>query len=200
MLAQLPAAGGSQPLLDASSNASHTVAVAAKSLRTSRTPAGDGSVKSTIRQRRPFRSPAHEAVVALLLTSNTVRWRYQDLLAEHDLSLPAYNVLRILRGAGSAALPTLEIGQRMIERTPGVTRLLDGLVARGLVARARTGADRRQVLCLATPAGLALLRTLDPVIDALDETAMAGLTRAEATRLVRLLDKVRLQNSTPPAP
>lgn len=165
--------------------------MAAKNLRTSSAPADDGSVKSAIRQRRPFRSAAHEAVVALLLTANTVRWRYQDLLAEHDLSLPAYNVLRILRGAGSAALPTLEIGERMIERTPGVTRLLDGLVARGLVARARTGNDRRQVLCLATPAGLALLRSLDATIDALDEAATAGLSRAEQTRLVRLLDKIR---------
>lgn len=173
--------------------------MAAKTSRSTSPRAGNGSVKSAIRQRRPFRSAAHEAVVALLLTSNTVRWRYQDLLAAHDLSLPAYNVLRILRGAGSAALPTLEIGARMIERTPGVTRLLDGLTARGLVARARTGEDRRQVLCLATPAGLALLRSLDPAIDALDEAAMAGLSRAETTRLVRLLDKLRNHQTTPRA-
>ena len=44
-------------------------------------------------------------------------------------------MLRILRGAGAEALPTLEIAQRMVEQTPGVTRLLDRLEAKQLITR-----------------------------------------------------------------
>ena len=50
--------------------------------------------------------------------------RLEALVKAADITLAQYNVLRILRGAGEAGLPTLEIGQRMVEQTPGITRLL----------------------------------------------------------------------------
>lgn len=151
-----------------------------------------GSVAAAIRQTRPFRSAAQEAVVALLLTAEAVRWPLQDLLGrEHDLTLQQYNVLRILRGAEPGGLPTLEIAARMIERTPGVTRLLDRLEAKGLVTRERSASDRRQVFCRITAAGAHALKVLDQPVDALDDGVMAGLDPAEQRTLVRLLDKVR---------
>jgi DNA-binding MarR family transcriptional regulator len=155
-------------------------------------PAPAGSIQAAIKQSRPFRSPAQEAWIGLMLTSEAVRWPFHDLLAgRHDLTLQQYNVLRILRGAGAEGLPTLEIGVRMFERTPGVTRLLDRLEAKGLVARERAAADRRQVFCRLTTGGADLLRTLDRPIDALDDKVMAGLTAAEQRELIRLLDKLR---------
>jgi DNA-binding MarR family transcriptional regulator len=102
-----------------------------------------------------------------------------------------YNVLRILRGAGPDGLPTLEIGTRMIEQAPGVTRLLDRLEAKQLVLRVRCLSDRRQVFCHITDAGLALLASLDDAVNEADTTAMSGLTRAETKTLIELLDKVR---------
>lgn len=149
------------------------------------------SVAAAIRQTRPFGSPAHEAVVGLLLTTETVRWPFQDLLAGHDLTLQQYNVLRILRGAGPAGLPTLEIATRMIERTPGVTRLIDRLERKALVARQRCADDRRQVFCGITDAGLALLKRLDKPIDALHQAVMAGLSSDQQAELIGLLDCVR---------
>lgn len=156
------------------------------------TQAPAGSIQAAIRQTRPFRSPGQEAVVGLLLTTEAVRWPYQDLLAERcDLTLQQYNVLRILRGAGRDGLPTLEIAARMVERTPGVTRLLDRLEDKGLVERERSAEDRRQVFCRLSPAGTELLRSLDRAIDALDDGVLAALTKAELEELVRLLNKVR---------
>ena len=70
-------------------------------------------------------------------------------------------MLRILRGAGPEGLPTLEIAARMIEHSPGVTRLLDRLEARKLVRRVRCPEDRRQVLCHATEAARRLLAGLE---------------------------------------
>ncbi len=108
-----------------------------------------------------------------------------------DVTPQQYNVLRILRGAGDAGLPTLEIAERMIEQAPGVTRLLDRLEAKSLVRRERCARDRRQVLCYITADGTKLLARLDGPIDEADEAAMAGLTESETKTLIRLLDKVR---------
>src|SRR4029077_205344 len=83
------------------------------------------SLQHELRQRRPFTSPAHEAVVGLMRTADLVRRHMTALVEPHGITLQQFNVLRILRGAGDDGLPTLEVAERMVEQTPGVTRLLD---------------------------------------------------------------------------
>jgi DNA-binding MarR family transcriptional regulator len=112
-------------------------------------------------------------------------------LEPHDITLQQYNVLRILRGAGEQGLPTLEIGERMIEQAPGVTRLLDRLEAKALVRRERCAQDRRQVLCWLTASGLELVERLDEPVDSADAQAVAMLTPDEQDRLLRMLDAIR---------
>src|SRR5512143_1379485 len=116
-----------------------------------------GTIRDEIRQTRPFESAADEAVVTLLATADRVRSALSGVTEAHAITLQQYNVLRILRGAGAAGLPTLEIATRMIEKSPGITRLLDRLEARRLVRRVRCPEDRRQVLCHATEAAHRLL-------------------------------------------
>lgn len=148
-------------------------------------------VQREIGQRRPFRSRRQEAVVALLRTTDVIRWLASRVLEVHGITPQQYNVLRILRGAGTKGLPTLEIGGRMIERAPGITRLMDRLEAKGLVRRERCPADRRQVLCYIAPAGLELLERLDQPVDEFDHAAFAMLSDREVEGLVTLLDRIR---------
>jgi MarR family transcriptional regulator, organic hydroperoxide resistance regulator len=148
-------------------------------------------VHEEIRQRRPFQSVAQEAVVALMRTTDLVRRHAAALLEPHGLTLQQYNVLRILRGAGADGLPTLEIAGRMIEQTPGITRLLDRLEAKELVRRQRCPKDRRQHLCWITPKALAILQKLDtPSVRQAEET-MKGLRHKDREVFVGLLDAVR---------
>lgn len=107
------------------------------------------------------------------------------------ITIQQYNVLRILRGAGSVGLPTLAIRDRMIEEAAGITRLLDKLEAAGYVVRERSTPDRRQVLCQITPAGLRLLTQLDEQVDRANEYALGMLTDPEKHALVELLGAVR---------
>jgi DNA-binding MarR family transcriptional regulator len=161
-------------------------------------PAALSPTATAIRQTRPFRTPSAEAVVALLLAAEALRNRLTDVFAAHEELTPQqYNVLRILRGAGEAGLPTLEIVERMIERTPGVTRLLDRLEDKGLVRRERPADDRRRVVARATPRALALLKRLDPVVDAVDAQACAGLSAAECAAFVDSLVRVRERLADP---
>lgn len=143
------------------------------------------------RQRRPFRSPAQEAAVALLRTADTVRRHFSELLESHGITLPQYNVLRVLRGAGPDGLPTLEVADRLIERTPGITRMMDRLEAKGWVWRERSPEDRRVVICHLAPAGGKLLARLDAPMDEADERALKPLTVTELKRLIDMLDRVR---------
>ncbi|MCA8973951.1 MAG: MarR family transcriptional regulator [Planctomycetes bacterium] len=150
------------------------------------------SVRQAIRQNQPFRSLRHEAMVALLLTTDELRRPMQQLLATRDgLTHQQYNVLRILRGARGEGLPTLEIAERMIERTPGVTRLLDRLEAKGLVRRERSAKDRRQVFCYLSAAGEVLVDELDAPVEALDDQLFATLPDGQVRALIDVLDRLR---------
>lgn len=147
-------------------------------------------LQAEIRQSKPFASKQQEAMLGLLRTADRVGRLITDRLEPVGVTRQQYNVLRILRGAGEA-LPTLEIGERMVEQAPGITRLLDRMEAKGWVHRRRCKEDRRQVLCSITRTGKRLLAGLDEPVSALDDEALAMLTRKELAELIRLLDKVR---------
>lgn len=151
---------------------------------------GPKSIREEIMQKRPFRSKGQEATVALLRTTWMVRRRFEALMAGHDLTLQQFNVLRILRGA-DAALPTMEVADRMIEREPGITRLIGRLESKGFVVRKRCGEDARRVLCEITEAGLAVLTELDDAVVEMDDQVLGDLTERELDDLISYLDRIR---------
>jgi DNA-binding MarR family transcriptional regulator len=144
-----------------------------------------------IRQRRPFPSVAQEGVVSVMRTADLLRRQMAALVEPFGITVQQFNVLRILRGGGPDGLPTLEVGARMIEEMPGVTRLLDRLESKGLVRRQRCPKDRRQHLCWITKEGLDLLGGLDDQVVTSSENALKGLSREQQSTLVRLLDQLR---------
>lgn len=148
-------------------------------------------IQSEIKQKRPFRSRQQEAGIALLRTADVVRRRIARVIEAGGVTLQQYNVLRILAGAGPDGMPTLEIAGRMIERTPGITRLLDRLEARKLVRRERCPTDRRQVLCRISEPGRAVLRQLEGPVNDADHDALGSIAAGDLDRLIGLLDAVR---------
>jgi DNA-binding MarR family transcriptional regulator len=157
-------------------------------------------IEQEISQTKPFASSAVVPLIALLRTANLVERQYNALLEPFDLTLQQFNVLSILRGAEPHGHPVQEIGSRMIAVSPGVTRLVDKLVARRLVVRVPGVADRRQVICRITPAGLALLSRIDAPLLALDDALMTPVLEAERELLVELLDRIRAPLLPEPLP
>lgn len=155
------------------------------------------TVAEEIGQNIPFRSPGQEAMVSLLRTADEVRRYLNGQLAPEDITLQQYNVLRILRGAGEGGLPTLEIGKRMVEHHPGVTRLIDRLIAKGFVERARGREDRRKVVCTITDKGLTVLTKLDGVIDHADAVVRGSLPDSDLRALIGQLDTLRANLQAP---
>jgi DNA-binding MarR family transcriptional regulator len=154
-------------------------------------------IYAEIEQTRPFARPQQEALVTLTRTADVVRHALERDLAPHGISPEQYNVLRILRGAGRTGHPTLEVARRMISRSPNVTRLIDKLIAGGLVKREQGTRDRRQALVRLTPAGSRRLQALDRVVDR--ALGQLDLSDRESATLIRLLDKVRGRVARPTA-
>jgi MarR family transcriptional regulator, organic hydroperoxide resistance regulator len=147
-----------------------------------------------LKQTRPFASKAQEATVALLRTADVVRRRLARVVAPQGITLQQYNVLRILRGAGGEPMAALDIAGRLIEETPGVSRLLDRLVLKKLIQRDRCSADRRRLECSITAKGMELLERLEKPVLAADSGAMDGLTAREVATLNELLARIRRHN------
>jgi DNA-binding MarR family transcriptional regulator len=150
-----------------------------------------GTIREEIRQQRDFSSSAEEGVVTLVATADRVRDGLSREVTGHGITLQQYNVLRILRGAGDDGLPTLEIAARMVEKSPGITRLLDRLEARKLVRRVRCPNDRRQVLCYSTREATRLLAALDAPMAAAAERCLSALGKDRTLVLIGLCDEVR---------
>jgi DNA-binding MarR family transcriptional regulator len=132
-----------------------------------------------------------EVFVSLLRAADALARGAETIVKHHNLSGTQYNVLRILRGAGPDGLACREVGCRMISRDPDITRLLDRMESRGLIARAREAQDRRVVKTRVSEEGLALLSKLDQPVRELHRRQFRRFSGKELRQLLNLLDRVR---------
>lgn len=148
-------------------------------------------LQAELKQTKPFASPVEEAIVAVIKTADLIVRLLDRKLIGLGLSHQQYNVLRIVRGSGAAGIPTLAIGERLIECAPGMTRLLDRLEEKEMVRRERCKQDRRQVLCYITGKGEQILAEVQPLIDGLSERALERIPPAELESFIETLEHIR---------
>lgn len=154
------------------------------------------------RMPKPERPPAAleaRVFVGLMRAADALSRGAEALLKPHSLSLTQYNILRILRGAGEKGLACREIGCRLISRDPDITRLLDRMESRGLIARARETRDRRVVTTRITAEGLRLLAELDEPVNKFHRRQLGHVPAKQLHQLSKLLDRAREQVDAPDA-
>jgi DNA-binding MarR family transcriptional regulator len=147
--------------------------------------------RETLDKRQPIDHIEEETFVSILRTAALLGADVDRLLRPHGLSRPTHNVLRILRHVGGGGASCGLIRRRLVAAVPDVTRLIDGLARKGLVARARAAADRRVVVNHITRPGLKLLARLDPPLRSLHRTQLGHVGHARLMQLVRLLGRIR---------
>ncbi|WP_298518146.1 MarR family winged helix-turn-helix transcriptional regulator [uncultured Kordia sp.] len=135
-----------------------------------------------------FPSERVKAFINIKYTANWITSLENDFFKPYGISPQQFNILRILRGAGNA-IKVQEIKDRMIERAPNATRLMDKLCSKNLIERIRCPEDRRVVHIAITDAGLNLLKEIDKIGE--KRKVLDKLTEEEAKQLSDLLDKVR---------
>jgi len=132
-----------------------------------------------------------EAFISILRTAELLDSEFSQLLKPKKLKTAAYNVLLILRGAGRKGLACGDIADRMINRDPDITRLVDRLKKRGLAARERQTDDRRVVKVVITTPGLALLSELDEPVLETHREQLKHVGKKRLAKLMKLLAVVR---------
>jgi DNA-binding MarR family transcriptional regulator len=137
-----------------------------------------------------FEGPHHEALLAVLLANASVEEMLDDAFEGTGMTVPQYNVLRILNGIYPGAHARGEIARRMIRRAPDLTRMLDRLVRMGLVEREKGEMDHRQSLARITHKGRELLDRMNPKVAHINQILSRRMSEQEARTLADLLEKV----------
>lgn len=128
-----------------------------------------------------------KALINILYTANWIRNSQNEYFKPFGISPQQYNILRILKGARDP-MKVQEIKDRMIDRSPNATRLMDKLCAKDLIRRVSCADDRRVVHIEITEQGLNLLKKID-VSNEID--LLKNLNKKELNTLSNLLDKIR---------
>jgi MarR family 2-MHQ and catechol resistance regulon transcriptional repressor len=132
----------------------------------------------------------NERVKALLnikYTANHLDTIGNNFLKPFNISEQQYNILRILRGA-KEAITVNAVKDRMVQKSPNSTRLMDKLCDKGFIERVRCENDRRVVYVKINDDGLALLNKIN--MNEFD-SCLNKISEKEAKHLNDILDKLR---------
>lgn len=163
--------------------------------RPTRAPSADSArLARALGKREGFESLEQETFINLIRAYEALAEPFARLFKSHRISLPLYNILRILRGHQEVAergLAIQKIGEQMLTREPDMTRLIDRLEKAGLAERCRCPEDRRVVRVGITDKGLDLLAHLDEPVRTTHCETMAHYSEPELTTLNTLLARAR---------
>jgi MarR family 2-MHQ and catechol resistance regulon transcriptional repressor len=137
-----------------------------------------------------FRNEYQKAAVNIIYTYNWMSERTKEIFASADITPQQFNILRILRGSLPNPLSTLQIRERMLDKMSDTSRIVDRLIAKGLVKKGTCKTDRRLVDVIITDKGKKVLEKLDARQDEMDNI-IGNLSKKEALMLSELLDKMR---------
>lgn len=153
------------------------------------------SLREQINKTTPFASAEEEAMLNIARTASMIDGVERAFFKRFDLSSPAYNLLRILRGhlqrGEELGVRASEIGGQMVVRMPDVTRLVDRMEERGLVERGTSSEDKRVKYVRITKNGMKLLEQIDPEILDLGRSILGHMSPTELEQVSRLLEKAR---------
>jgi MarR family transcriptional regulator, 2-MHQ and catechol-resistance regulon repressor len=141
-------------------------------------------------QQTKFRNPHQKAAINLIYTIGWVRDKMKTFFDTEDITAQQFNILRILRGSFPQPLSTLQIRERMLEKMSDTSRIVDRLIAKGLVKKITCKSDRRLVDVIITDKGKKLLERLDLRQEEMDQI-FGNISEQDANILSDLLDKIR---------
>lgn len=146
-------------------------------------------LEDEIKQKK-FSNEYEKIVVNVLFTGNWMNLVNAGNLKPYGLTLPQFNVLRILRGQYPKPATVNLLIDRMLDKSSNASRIVDRLLLKGLLTRKICKKDRRSVDVMITEKGLELLKKIDGYSTEWQKT-FKTLNLEEAKNLNNLLDKLR---------
>ena len=139
-----------------------------------------------------FRNSRHRLLVNLMYTHNWMTAHMQAVFKSFGVTNQQYNILRILRGSRPEPCTIQLLKERMLDKQPDVSRLVDRLQTKGLVGRRVNKQDRRKMDVEISAEGMELLAKMEPAVDGM-ENLFQQLDAAEVEQINELLDKIRFE-------
>lgn len=133
-----------------------------------------------------------DTVISILTSGYQVNDVLSAMFKSHGISLPQFNVLRILRGRKGEAANLSTIQEQMIHKMSNTTRLIDKLIEGGYVNRFVCEKNRRKIEIFITKRGLELLKNLDLQLETKEQFLLNNLHNNEKEELMRILSKVQI--------
>ncbi len=127
-------------------------------------------------QQKKFKSEYQKAHINILFTAAWLNQQNQQILKPLGISSQQFNILRILRGMHPQPASIKLLTERMIDKMSNASRLVDKLLAKDLVQRNESGADRRRVDVVITNKGLQLLEKASIAVEDSLQQEMAMLS------------------------
>lgn len=137
-----------------------------------------------------FNTAQEKALVNIIFTSNAIQDSFKKALKEHGISLPQYNVLRILKGRKDGHATCGDLKDVMLDKNPDVTRLCDKLVEKKLIVRNFNKTNRRQILLKISDLGLKTLEEIYPLFGSV-HNQLKDLKESDLLHLSDTLDSIR---------
>lgn len=145
-------------------------------------------IEDEIKQQK-FKSSHQKAVINLLYTTSWLLGKQKEIFKPYNITGQQFNILRILRGQHPNSISATEIKSRMLDKNSDVSRLLDRLLAKGIIAKNTSVSDKRAADITLTAEGIELLKEIDQKQYELDNILV--LNDDDAALLSDLLDKSR---------
>lgn len=150
------------------------------------------NARSTKAVQQPgFDSQEQEVFLQLWRTYDCLKALEDQLFGQYDLSAQQYNALRLLEAASPDGIQTMDLGRRLISRSPDTTRMVDRLEKRGLITRSRLKDNRRVVEITISKAGSQLLSELAESVNEMNQKQLGHLSAQQQKQLVKLLRLAR---------
>lgn len=137
-----------------------------------------------------FRNERHKAIVNILYTAKYIENKIEAFIKPYRITHQQYNILRIVRGAAGKPVSLKYIKERMLDKMPDASRIVDKLYQKELLKRAECPEDRRSVDITITTKGLELLAQMDKHADKLD-SLLGSLQDEQLQTLNHLLNLAR---------
>ena len=132
-----------------------------------------------------------DTVISILTSGYKINDELSSLFKKFDLSLPQFNVLRILRGQRGKPANLSTVQERMIHKMSNTTRLIDKLIQKGFVKRNICENNRRKIEIYITYSGLELLKSIDETLNNKESFILENIKLEEKKELLRILSKIK---------
>ncbi|WP_072319015.1 MarR family winged helix-turn-helix transcriptional regulator [Sinomicrobium oceani] len=130
-------------------------------------------------------------IINLVYTANEINNSISDAIKPFEISIPQFNVLRILKGQKGQPANLSTIQDRMIAKMSNTTRIVDKLIDKGLVKRIQCPKNRRKVEIFITKEGLTLLEKVNIAVADTEKEIVSRLSEDQLEMLNQVLDTLR---------